>query len=345
MMPTFPRSPLSFRTAGFPQYGWKVCMSDGTFLGASHLSSLPAYATSTSSLSPSFVSADQLLNSSSESGNRGHTDTAKSGRGQPAPQGSSLRFGLFCPNPSSLNRPHPSHSQARSDFAAVRLIPSAFAVRERLGDPRVVPNFRLLLSTNMSLSMTPEVQGLLMSSSFTLDASLRVDLKRSASSSLPQSASRGARISGLPDSLPLRPARLFASLGGSDRVAPANRDFYFQAFDELVGLFIAGYRYGSNWTISADGTFTHKSSSVIRCTRSVREGLPHTALTSGSCDGQPLVGIRLVVRATIPVTRIPGSVSGTSVLVVRSPWSTSFPLRTPLPTLPRRLCSPASLVL
>ena len=90
MMPTFPRSPLSFRTAGFPQYGWKVCMSDGTFLGASRLSSLPAYATSTSSLSPSFVSADQLLNSSSESGNRGHTDTAKSGRGQPAPQGSSL---------------------------------------------------------------------------------------------------------------------------------------------------------------------------------------------------------------------------------------------------------------
>jgi hypothetical protein len=144
MMPTFPRSPLSFRTAGFPQYGWKVCMSDGTFLGASRLSSLPAYARSTSRLSPSFVSADQPLNSSTESGNSGHTDTAKSGRGQPAPQGSSLRFGLFCPNPSSLIRPHPSHSQARSDFAAVRLIPSAFAVRERLGDPRVVPNFRLL---------------------------------------------------------------------------------------------------------------------------------------------------------------------------------------------------------
>ena len=79
--------------------------------------------------------------------------------------------------------------------------------------------------------------------------------------------------------------------------------------------------------------------------RSVREGLPHTALTSGSCDGLPLVGIRLVVRATTPVTRIPGSVSGTSALVVRSPWSASFPLRTPLPTHTRRLCSPASLVL
>src|SRR5215475_1373164 len=68
--------------------------------------------------------------------------------------------------------------------------------------------------------------------------------------------------------------------------------------------------------------------------RSVREELPHTALTSGSSDGQPLVGIRLVVRATTPVTRFPGSVSGTSALVVRSPWSTSFPLRTPRPTLP-----------
>src|SRR5262249_20629839 len=53
----------------------------------------------------------------------------------------------------------------------------------------------------------------------------------------------------------------------------------------------------------------------------------------------------LAVRATTSVTRFPGSVSGTSALVVRSPWSTSFPLRTPRPTLPRWLCSPASLVL
>lgn len=49
-----------------------------------------------------------------------------------------------------------------------------------------------------------------------------------------QSASHGARISGLPGLLSLRPVRLFASLGGSDRVAPANRDFYFQAFDDWV---------------------------------------------------------------------------------------------------------------
>ena len=31
MMPTSPRSPLSFRTAGFPLYGWKDGVSDGAF--------------------------------------------------------------------------------------------------------------------------------------------------------------------------------------------------------------------------------------------------------------------------------------------------------------------------
>src|SRR5262249_59411172 len=31
MMPTFPPSPLSFRTAGFPQYGWKAGISDRAF--------------------------------------------------------------------------------------------------------------------------------------------------------------------------------------------------------------------------------------------------------------------------------------------------------------------------
>jgi hypothetical protein len=31
MMPTFPPPPLSFRTAGFPQYGWKVGLSGSAF--------------------------------------------------------------------------------------------------------------------------------------------------------------------------------------------------------------------------------------------------------------------------------------------------------------------------
>ena len=75
--------------------------------------------------------------------------------GSPPPQGSSLGSGLFCPDPSSLNRPHPPHSRARPDFAARRLIRNAFAVRERLGDPRAVPGFRCPFLPGMPSSMTP----------------------------------------------------------------------------------------------------------------------------------------------------------------------------------------------
>ena len=71
------------------------------------------------------------------------------------PQGPSLGSGLFCPGPSSLNRPHPPHSQAHRDFTAWRLIRDAFAVRERLGDPRVVPSFRCTFLPDMPSSLTP----------------------------------------------------------------------------------------------------------------------------------------------------------------------------------------------
>ena len=141
MMPTSPPSPLSFRTAGFPQYGWKMCMSDGTCLAAPRLSLLPACARERSVCHHPSCRRAALSIPALSLGESANTDTAKIGPGTAPPQGSSLRSGLFCPSPSSLNRPHPPHSQARSDFAAMRLIPSAFAVRERLSDPRVVPSF------------------------------------------------------------------------------------------------------------------------------------------------------------------------------------------------------------
>jgi hypothetical protein len=70
------------------------------------------------------------------------------------PQGSSLLPELCCLGPSSLNRPHPPHSQAHRDFAAERLIRDVFAVRERLGDPRVVPSFRCTFLPDMPPSTT-----------------------------------------------------------------------------------------------------------------------------------------------------------------------------------------------
>jgi hypothetical protein len=68
------------------------------------------------------------------------------------PQGSSLRSGFCCPSPSTLIRPHPPHSQAQRDFAALQLIRPVFAVRFRLGDPRLVPSFHYSFFLNMSSS-------------------------------------------------------------------------------------------------------------------------------------------------------------------------------------------------
>jgi hypothetical protein len=53
--------------------------------------------------------------------------------------------------------------------------------------------------------------------------SLRRDPNGSALSNIPQSVSRGARISRLPGSLALRPVRLLAPFDGSDQVSPAPR--------------------------------------------------------------------------------------------------------------------------
>jgi len=70
------------------------------------------------------------------------------------PQGPSLQSELFCLGPSPLIRPHPPHSQAHLDFIALRLIRDAFAVRTRLGDPRVVPCFRCAFLLGMPPSTT-----------------------------------------------------------------------------------------------------------------------------------------------------------------------------------------------
>ena len=78
--------------------------------------------------------------------------------GSPPPQGSSLGCKLCCLAPSSLNRPHPLHPRAHCDFTAWRLIRNAFAVRERRGDPRVVPGFRCPFLPRMPSSMTRGVR-------------------------------------------------------------------------------------------------------------------------------------------------------------------------------------------
>jgi hypothetical protein len=55
MMPTFPPIPLSFRTAGFPQYGWKAGFPSGAFPGRQRLRPAPGIRRPASGLHPPFV--------------------------------------------------------------------------------------------------------------------------------------------------------------------------------------------------------------------------------------------------------------------------------------------------
>ena len=163
-------------------------------------------------------------------------------------QGSSLRSRLCCPGPSSLNRPHPSHSQAHHNFIAQRLICDAFAVRERLGDPRAVPGFHCAFHLDMP---SPETPG-----SSTSNSSRQRCRHRPS----PSSDRLGT---------PKIPAIRFAqgvnfvaytvhTFATACRVAcppctdptdfSAVGDFYYQASNGSVALPVAGYNYNSDWT-------------------------------------------------------------------------------------------------
>ena len=135
----------------------------------------------------------------------------------PPPQGPSLGSGLFCPGPSSLNRPHPPHSRAHRDFTAWRLIRDAFAVRERLGDPRVVPSFRCSFFPGMPSPTTPG-NPITVSSRTAMSAwpSPRIDrlgIPKDPAIRCTREVNFGATW--FTHSLP--PARLLAPLYGSDR--------------------------------------------------------------------------------------------------------------------------------
>ncbi len=121
MMPTFPLPPLKFRTAGFPRYDFKAGLSDKACpviwfdivlraLGFHRM--FPALCQGRCAYEHFRASGTSALL-----------------------QGPSLRTGLCCLGPSSLNRPHPPHSRAHPDFTDLRLIRDALAVRFRLGDP------------------------------------------------------------------------------------------------------------------------------------------------------------------------------------------------------------------
>jgi hypothetical protein len=155
MIPTFPSSPLRFRTAGFPRYGSKAGLSGRTFPDRASVKLLPAYPSRRQVCLRPSCSPRQSLSPALSRRPSARWNTAMRATNVALLQGPSLQCGLCCPAPSTLNRPHPPHSQAQHNFIALRLICAAFAVRERLGDPRVVPGFRCAFLPGMPSPKTP----------------------------------------------------------------------------------------------------------------------------------------------------------------------------------------------
>ena len=139
------------------------------------------------------------------------------------PQGSSLLPELCCLGPSSLNRPHPPHSWAHRDFTAERLIRDVFAVRERRGDPRVVPSFRCRFLPDMPSSPTSR-SSTSRRPSLRCRHGLRHELTGSTLPILPQNSFHaGAHFRGFTGSQLLGPVRLLASQDESDRITFSHR--------------------------------------------------------------------------------------------------------------------------
>ena len=114
----------------------------------------------------------------------------------PPPQRPSLRSGLYCPSPSSLNRPHPPHSQGASQFhrmaAYTRCLRCAGAPRRPTsgsGLSLFIPSWHAVLSDPGEFDI--DIQ------KFDADIGLRRMTTGSALPTLPQSVPRGRSISWL----------------------------------------------------------------------------------------------------------------------------------------------------
>ena len=154
------------------------------------------------------------------------------------PRGPRSGLGYVVPVHHHCMRPHASHSRAHRDFTAVRLIPDAFAVPVRLGDPGVVPCFRYPFCLDMSPSATPG------SSTAAYTQFLRRQRwpssrgKRLGTSNIPTIRFPwGGHFGALLRFTCVTTCRVVCPLADlTQHLCSANGDFYFRASDELVTL-------------------------------------------------------------------------------------------------------------
>ncbi len=266
MMPTFPPSPLSFRTAGFPQYGWKAGMSDRVCPVHRRLKPAPDIRRWMSGLPPSF--AHRVVRVGCPALCRADDSlVCRHGVGLYSAPGALAPARVILSRAINAYWPHPTHSQAHRDFAVsatyTRCLRCAGAPRR----PASGSELSLHIPSRHAVPYVPGEIEIVLIQFLDSDIGLHRDLSGSALPCILPSVSSRARISGLTGSHSLRPVRSLAPSDGSTRISPSHRGFYIQAFHESVTLLAAGYNYDSHWIFSVGGTFTHWNSSYPRCTR------------------------------------------------------------------------------
>ena len=245
MMPTFPPSPLSFRTASFPQYGWKVGLSGSAFPCAAPVKPAPGIPRAPLRFASALRASCGATLRPALCQDSGLSDALPCEESSPLPQRPSLRSGFYCPSPSSLNRPHAPHSPAHPDFAAWRFIPDALAVLVRLGDEW----FRAFATRSFSACRPLGPRGVrrlhLLSSSPTILPS--PNDQRLGTPDYPSSASDGGGISRLPWFTFATACRVARPSGGSDRVSTQpTGTFTSELSIGSVTLPVVGYNYGGH---------------------------------------------------------------------------------------------------
>jgi hypothetical protein len=177
------------------------------------------------------------------------------------PQGPSLRSGFYCPGPSSLTWPHPSHLPAQRDFAHGGL----YALPSLCGSASATDEwFRAFAACSVSTCHPPRPRGvrrLHAPSALTGDAGLHTTLTVRHSRH-PTIRSTWASNFGATSVRFAAACRLACLPSGSDRdTPPANGDVYTRASDESVTLPVAEYDYDGSWAASIGGTSTRRNSS------------------------------------------------------------------------------------
>ena len=306
MMPTFPRSPLSFRTAGFPQYGWRAGISDQAFPPRRTVQASSQHTLSTRWLAFALRASRRKLYTPARSRGWLLADAPPWRLGSPPPQGSSLGTKLCCLGPSSLNRPPPPHSRAPRDFAARRLIREVCAVRERTKQPPSGSGLSLIIPSWHAVLHDPGEFG------HRYGPVLRCRLWPSP---------RSERL-GTPDVPAIRFTRgsyfvasRFAYATACQVARPPLTDRTGSPQPQRAftpGLTTArspspppGITTTGSGLLSVGGTLTRRNDSYPRCTRSGRAGLPHPALASGDNAEAAQRGRMMDVRRGQPAVNKP----------------------------------------